>query len=63
MELSYTWESGEKHTVTWTLQYLGDGIAQQYKADHLMVSIAHQVICLYMYVGCQLNEKLMRGVP
>lgn len=23
--LSYTWESGEKHTVTWTLQDLGDG--------------------------------------
>ncbi|WP_314590447.1 SRPBCC domain-containing protein [Paenibacillus terrigena] len=24
-QLSYTWESGEKHTVTWTLQDLGDG--------------------------------------
>lgn len=23
--LSYTWASGEKHTVTWTLQDLGDG--------------------------------------
>jgi len=23
--LSYTWESGEKHTVTWTLQDLRDG--------------------------------------
>ncbi|WP_336780091.1 SRPBCC domain-containing protein [Paenibacillus illinoisensis] len=23
--LSYTWESGEKHTVTWTLQDLGNG--------------------------------------
>jgi uncharacterized protein YndB with AHSA1/START domain len=23
--LSYTWESGEKHTVTWTLQELEDG--------------------------------------
>jgi len=23
--LSYTWESGEKHTVTWTLQNLEDG--------------------------------------
>lgn len=23
--LSYTWESGEQHTVTWTLQDLGDG--------------------------------------
>ncbi|MFK4302946.1 MULTISPECIES: SRPBCC domain-containing protein [unclassified Paenibacillus] len=23
--LSYTWESGEKHTVTWKLQDLGDG--------------------------------------
>ncbi|MCZ8521387.1 MULTISPECIES: SRPBCC family protein [Paenibacillus] len=23
--LSYTWESGEKHTVTWTLQDVGDG--------------------------------------
>ncbi|WP_442600488.1 SRPBCC family protein [Paenibacillus sp. KN14-4R] len=23
--LSYTWESGEKHTVTWTLQDLGEG--------------------------------------
>ncbi|WHY88922.1 SRPBCC domain-containing protein [Neobacillus novalis] len=23
--LSYTWESGEKHTVTWTLSDLGDG--------------------------------------
>lgn len=25
--LSYTWASGEKHTVTWTLQDLGDGKA------------------------------------
>jgi uncharacterized protein YndB with AHSA1/START domain len=24
--LSYTWESGEKHTVTWTLQDLGNGM-------------------------------------
>ena len=24
--LSYTWESGEKHTVTWTLQNLGNGM-------------------------------------
>jgi len=23
--LSYTWESGEKHTVTWTLKDLGNG--------------------------------------
>lgn len=23
--LSYTWESGEKHTITWTLQDLGNG--------------------------------------
>ncbi|TLS51693.1 SRPBCC domain-containing protein [Paenibacillus antri] len=23
--LSYTWASGEKHTITWTLQDLGDG--------------------------------------
>jgi uncharacterized protein YndB with AHSA1/START domain len=23
--LSYTWENGEKHTVTWTLQDLGNG--------------------------------------
>jgi uncharacterized protein YndB with AHSA1/START domain len=23
--LSYTWASGEKHTVTWTLQEVGDG--------------------------------------
>ncbi|MEQ7050074.1 SRPBCC domain-containing protein [Paenibacillaceae sp. P-4] len=24
-KLSYTWESGEKHTITWTLQDLGNG--------------------------------------
>jgi hypothetical protein len=30
----------------------GSEIAQHHKTDHLMVSIAHQVICFYTYVGC-----------